>query len=768
MKDIPIFKQGFQKTYYQGDWKLKNSPEVLQALDLIDWDENERATKGLLGAGITDPENYLFTVTVKLDDGTLLTIPDLLYPVKEGRTADVLGLRLLPIYEEKTDNNGVVIPGKRPTEDLDKFLNKIFYGNTNFGSKALYVVTPHSTSSDNFFTELSDYAKTKAEKSTAHVSAYAFVPTQEEATSGVVTRRTFLERGSIDNVYAYSMLGVDQEAVNLNLALWSRLYYENPKMNLFTKPALNKGGYQFASDYHFDWVINVNLEETLSFAKAWLKRDWVRQELNAQIVDEIRRLPNPKSAPRVAADTPYYLMLQDEESLALYCDEGVSTTNFLGMNVPLTLAYFQRIFGAVDGAAMFDFADLAFQEIQRSAAGIRPGHRPPANAPTVTIVSLKDPVYQNVLAKMRPLWELPGGVRNPAQFTAQVPLFPNRVATIDPAGAVTLSTADATGAAAPALENANRDTDIRTLGLGLPFKPQTTSDILRDVIETYVPYHKVQSAVRTAAIVLNFADKVKERTGILDDRIQFFATQVISLMFKHESNWRFAQISAMAAADKLLDGKPLPFPPGATEPQKTAIRASAVGAQYVGYAAKTTAALDDLAAKFKNLTGDFTQEELQGLRQILKPDEIQKLVDYRASRNTRLYAQLRNLMSQEIVPVLAQTPRTPVPGYSADGGTSFATFVSEATPVLDTANQETIRNPNLILQVLLGEKYVKYNYPPGMIPALGLETHDLNPNVLFTGVATLIDENAVEPQVANDTHAVFLEARFDRFSKGIN
>ncbi len=803
-KAIPnILAEDFVKTEYVGNWTLPlpseprndSNPAYLRYKSVLEnlymWEEDEEGQTRLGRIG-KDPRDALFTTTTLLDKvGEVqksYTIGDLLYDVKAAPNADgklevlrggkALGLRFIPVPETR-DRHGRAVRNPKPQNYyLNPYLTKLFYnvdlpldeqGSVN--DKSLYVVVPHSNSSDFLFSTFSEMAGQKAERSTGHSSAYAYVGGLGENTRRQFLANDGLDRGTLNNLYAISVKGTSQEAVNLNLALWSKLYYDNAD------------GYQFSDDYHFDLVTNVNLKEVLAFARGWLDRSWVRADLNNKIA---LKLQDPETAERFRAvlenrgeekpqafnprTTTFYHLLKTNPSLALYCYEGVATTSFLGLNVPLTLKYLQRIYGAEAGQKMFDFADESWKDIQVRALGNRadPAH----------IISLKDPRIQDVLAQLKPLWELPRGpgkteFSNAAEFTPTNPLYPDRDARGVPVGL---------DASMSAEKLAQRDKELDEVGRGLPYKPQSTTDILRAMIDIYAPFYRV-GAARDTAVILTFVDKIKERTGLLFDTESpeyGFGVKAVEVLFKHEANLVWAKLNRIDT-QQAITAAVLAQNPGLQGPALEAAVKVATREKYKkDYVANTNLGLDKALKVAKNPEGRLSRDEEEALRQLhyagFKAEEIEEMLAnvrrFRATRNLRLYTQIQALKEDKIATIINGVPDAPLQvdgqGYPSDGVKSYALMDSEISPILEEANDLPVKNPDIIMQTLLGEKYVKYNLPPGLIHTLAQGMHPLNPNVAFTGVATMIGESMLDPNPnKEDLHFTYLQNFFRDFAAGI-
>ncbi len=701
-----ISRSDFTRGTYQGSFILKNDPETFSKI--FDF-ENLNLSPDVFGA---ETRYRLFTSTFLISrqgQESSVLIPDLLYPVKEGTGPETYGLRLIPVYNDGDPNSPLPPPG---TQLIDQFLRSIMYGEAKKEdlSKQIYAVVPHSSSFESYYSDFWKMAQVKIETGTGHVSSYTG--------QGSNSRRQMLYGGSSDNIFTLSLIGVDQEAVNMNTALWTRLYYENPDQ------------YNFAENYKFDWVTGADLQETLAFAKGWLKRDWVRSELNGEIIRRARALHVEKDL-GVDENTSYYSMLQKQKFLGLYCFEGVTNAMNLGLNVPLTKAYLSRIFGEGLGLEIFAYADALYQEIQRidaAAHNATDGQVPADFQPE----SLESPRVVAALNKMKPLWELPGGVSNAAQYTATNPLFPPR----DPTGAVTVGSS-----------NPRRDQEITEVGRSLAWVPETSSEILRDLIYIYAPFHKV-GAARTAGLILSFKAQIENRTGIDKEVIKQWGTDVVKLLFKHEAQWTLAKLQAA------MPGNPVAWRQA-----------------FENYKSITQSGLNQMIDQLKHSDGIHPGDE-----ELLQPtehgpppltrDELQALRDYRKLRNTAAAQEAQAIVNGGIVNTISDVFSETAIDYTSNGDEAFSRFYTEAQVLLAQINAIPVREPNIISQALSGEKYVKYNNRPGLAMAISHGIHPTNPNVKFQVVATVINGKHVEKQlpIPVDEHAQAL----GRFFSGLS
>ncbi len=701
-----VASNDFSKTNYVGRYALRE----------------DVGTMGRIGLGDArlGPDAYykFFTTTVKLEEAAApFTVPDMLYPIKKGTGPDSYGVRFIAIPEPKFDDNGN--PLNNPASELNKYMRKFFYNDEN-ADKYLYVFLPHSASNEVYYNNFSEMASRKVETSTHHVSAYS----SPSGDQGKNSRRQMLDRGSINNVFAVSVKGVPQEALNTNLGIWDKLYYQNPE------------GYQFSDDYKMDWVTAINPEETFAFATGWVDHNWRRRDFNKEVTQKAIEAGRPKSAP---LDKPYYRLLQEHRMLGIYCFEGVVTMLNVGLNIPLTLEYFQRIWGRVRGALMFAMTNERYKQIQRNEMQRRDrnGNPIPLKPEEEKLIeSLDSPRLSKALAGMKGLWELKMGVKNPEQYTPDNPLYPDR----DEDGVALSEEKDAQGKFLPLARPAEADqiarAEFREFGKLLMWKPQTTSEVLRDLIYLYGPYHKV-TAVRTTAIILTFQAEFYKRLGIEQQVFKDNATKVVKTLFTHEANWTLAKL------------KEAPL----TEEQRTA--------KFTAYIEGTRQA--SLRAMM-NLKGS---DETRGLEDIdnlvksgvLKPEEgarlKEELIAFRRERNRLASEMGTEILNTQIVPAMeavypldaATELRGVGPGaianYPAQGPASWTKFYADLRPIIEELNKIPSKNDDFIKQAILDQRFVKYNLRPGMAIAVAHGIHKTHPLVHVYPVVTAINADYV-------------------------
>lgn len=317
-------------------------------------------------------------------------------------------------------------------------------------TRHMYAIVGHTDSSEAIYKDLKSLTKVKVQTSIHHVSAYY-------GANGY-TRRGFLEGGQPNNIYTVSVKGVDQEAVNLNAKIWAKIYYENPNDH-----------YQFSDDYEFDEFENTTLKRVLDFGRAWIDKEWVNKPLNAKFVKYAQQMNLDISAEELASrkNMPYYKWLLEDPVFGLYCFEGVTNQLNVALNIPLTEKYLQKLYGEAEGKKLFALVNERWLQVLLNE-GI-PGE---FNEETrvfsgeVTNFDLKK--LEHILGKLKPLWELKGTLTNPRQFTSANPLAPD----LDDEGRVLGFT-----------PNPVRDSEYNKVGNSLAWVPQTTGDIVADLIE---------------------------------------------------------------------------------------------------------------------------------------------------------------------------------------------------------------------------------------------------------------------------------------------
>lgn len=657
---LRITEDGFKGTSYQGDWRLREDEHVFSVLGLTRF--GDQAASHLLTTTIEWPR----------PDGSRASslVPDLAYPVREtSNPADpaAMGVRLIPVSSEYVPGNDLY-PGPRL---IDGFLTDIFYGDPA-STKQIYAFVTHNTSYDNYYDDMEQLAHVKVQTSSHHVSNY-YGANQN-------SRRGMLYGNAPDNnVFIAAMKGVPQDSFNTNAALWAKLYYQNPE------------GYQFASDYEFDWLVGSTLEETLAFATGWVDRKWVRKDLNKKIVDTIARLQKPNS--RFDANSTYYDMLRQRRELALYCFEGVANMLYVAMNIPLTRDYFKRIWGDVRGNEMFDATNGRFQEIMRAELGT------PAMTPDQkSEFSLEGPRsrFAPALAGMKALWDR--DLSNSSQFTAANPLFPDR---------------DVDGNVVGYAANATRDQEMRKVGLSLPWAPETTSEILRDFIVMYAPFHKV-GAARSARFIIGFQEDILRRTGIEKSVFEAYSSKIIKRILSYDSFLMKKRLDLAVATG-----------------QKTAEQAIAT---YGAYRDQTVQAVLEKAIGNDELSREKLEEAIDNLQVVaVNPTDFSRLG---AKVWDAFYAELNS--------------RDNARGKS----------------LLEEINDIPINTPDIIEQGVKGIKFVKYYNRPGLPQVIAQGIHPTNANVKIIAATTVINPDYVVRQESTegDAHKAYLKNLLQTFT----
>ncbi len=634
---VLVFTQAFaqkmpdyftQGTFYQGVYQPKPDSGTTNTTHYLKVDRPQ----------YLNPFAHLFTTTFHMvnPDGSSQDawIPDLLYKVKAGEGVQNLGLRLIPVSYS--------IQGAAGSVQIDRFLKSIFSRNPDEVGQ-YYSIVAHTEAGKDYYDDAKAMVAAKGEFSVFHSST--------NYGNNQYSRRGFSASGNPKNIFAVSLKGTPQVALNANARIWSKLYYQNPVDH-----------YQFAEDYHQDPVTNVNLEEVLAFATGWIDHDWVRRDLNAKVMAAIAsQQNNPKVFNK---DTSYYYLLQNEPMFYLYCFEGVVHTLNMALNIPLTEEYFKKIWGTEWGTKMFGMVNERWRTIQVDDG-----------VPAENVQNLNDPALKTLLSQVKPLWE--SDLSNSSRFNESHPLFLSRAA--DGSAQKTTFTDTGVRLENPTDADAKLDTEAKELGRSLAVTPQTTGDILKDFIAIYAPFHKV-GAVRSAAMMLGFKDTVVKRTGIDAQKFYDIAGKVIAVMFRHSTALERSKYSV----ENLDSG-------------------------IAGYRAKVKA----------------------GLNQVMGSDSL-----------------FNNIVSKAI----DNPAELVVNDQENAGATAWNNFVKEDSPIMTEANKTEIAQPDPILLALThhlsdgtnNPYLVKYNVSPGILASIATRVYPTNKNVLFTPVATIIDEPYVE------------------------
>lgn len=522
-------------------------------------------------------------------------------------------------------------------------------------TRHMYAIVGHTASNEAIYKDLQSLTSVKVQTSIHHVSAYY-------GANGY-TRRGFLEGGQPNNIYTVTVKGVDQEAVNLNNKIWAKIYYENPNDH-----------YQFSDDYEFDEFENTTLKRVLDFGRAWIDKEWVNQPLNAKFVKYAREMNLGLSPAELAErkNKPYYKWLLEDPVFGLYCFEGVTNQLNVSLNIPLTEKYMQRIYGEEEGTKLFNLVNDRWLQVLLNE-GI-PGEKNADGTYTGEVANFHLKKLEHILGKMKPLWDLKGTLTNPAQFTAANPLAPN----LDEEGKVLEFT-----------PNPVRDSEYNKVGNSLAWVPQTTGDIVADLIEMYVPFHKTKALVSTA-VILNFQTEHERRTGISKKTYLGYALPIISEMFKAEASLMLKE---------LPQGAPI----------------EAAKAVYV--------------AKNK-----------EGLTQMLsKPDD-----EGNAPTAAQVAQKVEAIMPAIQAGVTASVAIPTEDIVAAGGDAKYAAwlnFKKAAKPVLAKANQTPVQITDAVLAHMQDKKFVKFYTRPGLLQSMVAGSWPTNPHILLRSVGTVINES---------------------------
>lgn len=484
-----ISSTDFQGTYFQGPYMLTDE-SVEQISNSVKWglsddgrlDPNEGLPEG---HPLRNMSRRFLTTSIVLKSADLAdndgvksyVVPDLTYKVKASNDGSSLGARVMPVGTTEL------------TADVNSTLRKILYGeDTGESDQYIYTMTGHMGGYATGFHYLKELMSEKVKSDIGHVTAYY-------ADYGYTRRGlddTTLSTWSPKNMFLVSVKGVPQNATNLNAIIWSMLYYQNPD------------DYQFADDYSFDYVVNYNLEETLAFATGWLDHGWVRKDLVNRIYETYQA--NGRAKDRDILQKPYYDMLQYESEFGLYCYEGVTNTLNIALNVPLTEKWFKKIWGQEFGTQLFAQAEEKWEAVQHYYNEENGGH--------IEITTLRQ--HEDLLNQIKPLWV------DDVPVQRGKPLFAQR----DYDGSL-INASDADPA---------RDAKMKEVGVALSYKPETASEILRDFIVQYVPFHKA-GGVNTALAILGFYEKVHKRTGVDEETYYGFAIPLVASLFQYEAGY---------------------------------------------------------------------------------------------------------------------------------------------------------------------------------------------------------------------------------------
>ena len=329
-------------------------------------------------------------------------------------------------------------------------------------------------------------------------------------------------KGYPANVQMISLAGVKQGELNKNM--------------LAADTVLNKG-VKFPPDYKNDVMKTVDLNTTLQFYRDWIK------------------------------DEPY---LKTDPQWATYCAEHKTIAANVGLNVPHNVESFKEIFGAAEGAQLFDKFKEKFK-----AANLRE-------------FTTADETH------FEPLWKKEG-------LTAKQ-IRPLSLAEHDGYQAARFSGAVANGTYTGPVP--------LPPGKGMAWRPEATSDLVKNFMETYASFKDV-GGYASAATILGFKDIIGPRMGIDDKAYIGTAMPILNKIMVAEAMARapgdpaaLAKWTEQAAAGLYLafGGKPADLAAGGTvDPAKMGLAkmclqgVGAAGPQIAQMAAQPAEKRNDLA-----------------------------------------------------------------------------------------------------------------------------------------------------------------------------
>lgn len=283
----------------------------------------------------SSPEGIPGAISLGLPQGGSILIRDLQYALPDGK----VGLHLLPTV----DRPGMVgsrewkaYPPKGQTADgktvegstlVDTFLREQFGLPKNDDSAPLFAVVTYSRMQENLsgtFRNLQDYSQNR----TTHMGAYEGKGLTRHSPYDYATTRGWENAGYPATLSIVTMKGVEPRQFNLNAQISLKV------LNEFN------GGVKFPNDYKFDYFRQINLKEVLDYYRGWVDVKWER---------------NP-------GEGPYNRKLQEENSFHCYCSEHVTMALNIAANVPHNKARYQQIWGAVEGAKLFELARARYKE----------------------------------------------------------------------------------------------------------------------------------------------------------------------------------------------------------------------------------------------------------------------------------------------------------------------------------------------------------------------------------------------------------------------
>ncbi|MEZ4816149.1 MAG: hypothetical protein R3A80_13260 [Bdellovibrionota bacterium] len=392
---------------------------------------------------------------------------------------------------------------------------------------------------------------------------------------------------------------------------------------------------------------------------------------------------------------PYYKWLLEDPVFGLYCFEGVTNQLNVALNIPLTEKYLQRIYGEAEGTKLFALVNERWLQVLLNE-GI-PGER---NAETgafsgeVTNFDLRK--LENILGKMKPLWELKGTLTSPAQYTSINPLAPD----LDESGKVIGYEA-----------NAVRDSEYNKVGNSLAWVPQTTGDILADLIEMYVPFHKTKALISTA-VILNFQAEHERRTGISKETYMGYALPIVSEMFKAEASLVLKALPAQAP----------------------------IAVVKANYLAENEKALTAMLSK-PNEDGEVTPAPVVAAKVAMIMKAVKAGVDASVA-----------IPDADIV--------------AAGGDAKYAAwlnFKKSAKAVLAEANKTPVAITDAVLARMQDKRFVKFYTRPGLLQSMIAGSWPTNPHVLLRAVGTVIDEKWTTSKVEGEALANYDYAANEQF-----
>ncbi len=568
------------------------------------------------------------------------------------------------VWQEK-ESSETTNPDSIGVRVVDRLVRQSLFKDAGIDDKRnMYTIVGHTSASEAMYKSLKELTNVKSQTSIHHVSAYY-------GANGY-TRRGFLQGGEPNNLYTVSVKGVDQEAFNLNAKIWAKLYYENPTDH-----------YQFAEEYEFDEFENTTLRRVLDFGRGWLDKGWVNKPLNAKYLKYAEQLDMDLSEAEKAEEKnkPYYRLLQEDPVYGLYCFEGVTNQLNVALNIPLTEKYLQRIYGEEAGSKLFALANERWQKILLNE-GIPGEYDEETKTFSGEVANMDLKNLSPILDRMKPLWELKGMLTRPAQFTGVNPLAPDLDEAAQPVGVAA---------------NSVRDAEYNRVGNSLAWVPQTTGDIIADLIEMYVPFHKTKAAI-SSTVILNFQTEHEERTGITQEKYMSYALPILSHMFKAEASLELTQV---------LEGAP-----------------------------------ETPLATFKAVYSAGNKEFLK--KMLTKPNST-------AAQVAAVAARVDALFEGGIQAGIDAAEKLTTESVQAAGGdkkyAAWLQFNVAAKEVLKVANQTPVEIVDPVLARLQEKRFVKFYTRPGLLQSMVAGSWPTNPHILLRGVGTVIKEEWTQPKV---------------------